>query len=513
MPNIQQIPVPGSKLIKIRGDKITFRLTLPPQDHATAWLRSNIGYASVRRTEIINRREQNLPILASDWTDTPMHHKGKGVFELTVHLLETGVFEAKTYFIKPGSDTPIWPHGDNTIIKVEPWQYSEANSIYSAFTRQFGAGRFPTNNDHDREELLNNLEQEGFTVIPRSGTFRDLTKQLDFIINELGFNIIQLLPIHPSPTTYARMGRYGSPYAVLDYMNVDSALAEFDKKTTPLEQFQELLDATHARGARLILDIPINHTGWGSKLQIEHPEMFTRAPDMSFQSPGAWGVIWEDLAQLDYSQRELWYYMADVFLFWCRRGVDGFRCDAGYMIPLPVWKYIVAKVRREYPDTLFFLEGLGGKIKVMKELLENANLNWAYSELFQNYDRQQVERYLKHWSDISEHSGNLIHFAETHDNNRLAAISEINARMRTALSALTSRNGAFGITAGVEWFAKQKINVHGAPSLNWGSQNNQIKLIARLNKILKKHPAFGHDAKLSLIHKDDGTGIVLRRTG
>ena len=26
----------------------------------------------------------------------------------------------------------------------------------------------------------------------------------------------------------------------------------------------------------------------------------------------------------------------------CRRGADGFRCDAGYMIPLPAWRYIVA---------------------------------------------------------------------------------------------------------------------------------------------------------------------------
>ena len=37
---------------------------------------------------------------------------------------------------------------------------------------------------------------------------------------------------------------------------------------------------------------------------------------------------------------------------------------------------------------VFLLEGLGGKISVTRDLLNTANLNWAYSELFQNYDRR-----------------------------------------------------------------------------------------------------------------------------
>ena len=110
--------------------------------------------------------------------------------------------------------------------------------------------------------------------------------------------------------------------------------------------------------------------------------------------PGAWGVLWADLTRLDYSKTALWQYMADIFLLWCNRGVDGFRCDAGYMIPVPAWEYIVAKVKKEYPDTLFFLEGLGGPLDATCDILGQANFNWAYSELFQNYDRKAVEVYL-----------------------------------------------------------------------------------------------------------------------
>ncbi|MBW1746694.1 MAG: hypothetical protein JRJ25_10590 [Deltaproteobacteria bacterium] len=41
------------------------------------------------------------------------------------------------------------------------------------------------------------------------------------------------------------------------------------------------------------------------------------------------------------------------------------------MIPVPVWKYIVARVRDQYPDTVFLIEGLGGKISVTREILNN----------------------------------------------------------------------------------------------------------------------------------------------
>ena len=73
--------------------------------------------------------------------------------------------------------------------------------------------------------------------------------------------------MHPTPTTYARFGRFGSPYAALDLTAVDPALVEFDKRATGIDQFCELTFAAHSLGARAFIDIVINHTGWGSTLQ------------------------------------------------------------------------------------------------------------------------------------------------------------------------------------------------------------------------------------------------------
>ena len=214
-------------------------------------------------------------------------------------------------------------------------------------------------------------------MIPPSGTFRDLIGELDFIMGRLGCRYLQLLPIHPTPTTYGRMGRYGSPYAALSFTEVDPALAVFDPKATPLEQFVELVDAVHARGGKILIDMAINHTGWAARLHATHPQWLTRKKDGRIQNPGAWGVVWEDLTHLDYRHQELWRYMADVLLTWCRRGVDGFRCDAGYMIPVAAWQYMIAKVRDQFPDAIFFLEGLGGRISVTRDLLNRAIFNWA----------------------------------------------------------------------------------------------------------------------------------------
>jgi predicted glycogen debranching enzyme len=307
------------------------------------------------------------------------------------------------------------------------------------------------------------------------------------------------------------MGRFGSPFAALSFTAVDPALAQFDTRATPLEQFVELVDAVHRRNAKIFIDIAINHTGWAATIHETHPDWLLRDPDGKIEVPGAWGVRWEDLTKLDYANKDLWQYMANVFLTWCRRGVDGFRCDAGYMIPLSAWKYIVAMIRRQFPDTIFFLEGLGGKISVTRDILNLANLNWAYSELFQNYHRNQIESYLPEPIDISQRDGITVHFAETHDNPRLAARSKTYAKMRTALCALCSFQGAFGFANGVEWFATEKINVHQSPSLNWGAPEHQIDHIRQINHILTNHPTFHDQTEVKMVQESEENVLVLLR--
>ena len=493
------------------GSLITFRLELQDAPPGTGRLRTTIGNASALRREIIDWTENGRELEGAAWHDLPMPAVADGVFELTLPLLEIGVFEAKCCFVPADGSKIRWPGGGNFRIKVESAANVAGNTIYCAFVRQFGPDCAAPHAAPCGAETLTALDRAGYTVIPPSGTFRALIGRLDHVFQDLGCRILQLLPIHPAPTVYGRMGRYGSPFASLDYFAVDPALAEFDRNATVLEQFVELVDAVHARRGRLFLDIPVNHTGWGARLQNEHPEYFVRRPDGRFESPGAWGVVWEDLCRLNYAEPEVHRLMAEVFLYWCRIGVDGFRCDAGYMLPQAAWSYIVSRVRQEYPDTVFLLEGLGGRLEVQEKLLGEAGLDWAYSELFQNYTRDEINRYLPYTEQCATRFGTLVNFAETHDNERLASKSQRYASMRCAVTALLAENGAFGFANGVEFFAAERIDVHGAGTLDWGRSPNLIAWLRRLTALLAEHPAFAAGSRVRLIQCGPGNLVVGRR--
>ncbi len=495
------------------GETVKFTLSGLPGDTAgKAVVRTNIGRAALRRAELIDRTEKKRTPRNADWHDVEMHfNETENCYSLTLPLSEVGTFEAKCCFIPQDGSLPLWPGTANFKIKVEPSFNAAGNTIYCAFVRQWNSFMHLPHSPALPD--LSRYDAENFTIVPPSGTFRKLAAHLDHIFNTLNCRILQLLPIHPVPVSYGRMGRYGSPFAATDYFAVDPALAEFDERATPMEQFEELIDAVHLRKGRIFMDIPVNHTGWASKLQCEHPDYFVRDNDRKFENPGAWGIVWADLCRLDYRKTQVHELMAKVFLFWCRRGIDGFRCDAGYMVPAKAWDYIVSKVRNEYPDTVFLLEGLGGPLTTQEQLLSQSGLNWGYSELFQNYSRDEISRYYPYMNDTGNRLGTLTNFAETHDNDRLASKGKTFAKLRFLVTALLSQHGAFGFANGAEFYAAEKIDVHGCGALNFGDPDNLTRLIGKLNTLLSTHPAFGLGVEVKLIQRGSTNTIAAWRYG
>lgn len=510
----QMTPAPGERCCKFVGDRVCITVKggegQSPQKGWRALLRTNLGRAAQLRKEILQSHTHGLPLAGASWRDVPMS-PGEGGWTVDMPLVETGFFRAKAYLLDPRG-WQHWADGPDLGISVHPDFYRTGNILYCAFTRMFGRSkeclRAP---DPALEPVIQQLDQRSYAVIPPSGKLRDLVKEIPHIFDRLGCRILQLLPVNPTPTTYARFGRFGSPYAALDLTTIDPALVEFDRRTTGVDQFRELTYETHLHGGRVFLDMVINHTGWGSNLQEKHPEWFLRNADGTFASPGAWGTTWEDLVELKHQNVSLWDELARVFLTWCERGVDGFRCDAGYKVPVPAWQYIVARVQEAYPNTVFLLEGLGGAWEATEALLTDGGMQWAYSELFQNYSGQQVSSYLDHSQKASQRVGLLFHYSETHDNDRLAKRGRAWSLMRNRLSALTSVSGGFGYTCGVEWLAPEKIKVHGCTGLAWGGQDNIVEELARLSGLLKNHPCFFDGARLTRLSPDSSPVYALLR--
>ena len=514
MPKLLMYPGPGERLSRFVGDRVRFSLrnaesSVQPKGWQAA-LRTNLGRAARMRDEFITSVQARRPPTHLAWRDIPLTWQD-GEWAVELPVTEVGYFQAKAYARDPNG-WQHWPEGADIGIAVQPNTCRTANTIYCAFTRMFGPSKTATQTLNPASQLsIQGLDDQGYAVIPPSGTLRDLAKALPHIIDTLGCRILHLLPVQPTPTTYARFGRFGSPYACLDLTAIDPALIEFDKRTTGVDQFRELARAVHQRGARLFLDMVINHTGWGSTLQENHPEWFLREANGAFVSPGAWGTTWEDLIEFDHANPTLRECLAEAFIEWLRRGVDGFRCDAGYKVPIPVWRYITARVRQEFPDAIFLLEGLGGGWNDTEALLTEGGMQWAYSELFQNYSGPQVANYLDHTFHQARRVGILAHYSETHDNDRLATRGRSWSLNRNNLCALTSLNGAFGFTCGVEWLAPERVNVHSSRGLAWGSEENIVSELGRLNKLLRDHPCFFDGVTLTRLSAIESPVYALSR--
>ena len=193
---LQQSPAPGEYLLRWRGDALEVSLSCSCDRPGRAVCRTEIG--------------------GGQWHDVPLTLISPGRWRAVLPLDEVGIFHGKCCFILEGADSPEWPEGDNFTVKVAPADTRSGNAIYTVFPRQFGS-------------------------------FREVARRLDFIMGEMGFNIIQTLPVFPVPVTYAVMGEYGCPFAATDFFSVDPAMAEFDERPTPLDQFRELVDDVHAR--------------------------------------------------------------------------------------------------------------------------------------------------------------------------------------------------------------------------------------------------------------------------
>jgi alpha-glucosidase len=209
-----------------------------------------------------------------------------------------------------------------------------------------------------------------YQIYPRSfqdsnadgvGDIAGIIRRLPYLL-DLGVDAVWLSPIFPSP-----MADFG--YDISDYTGIDplfGTMAEFD----------DLIDAAHGRGLKVILDLVPNHTSdrhpWfvESRSSRDNPKRdwyIWRDPRADGSAPNNWlsefgGSGWEydaatgqyyyhaflaeqpDLNWRNPAVREAIY---DVMRFWLRKGVDGFRVDV-------IWHLIKDAEFRDNPPNPHF---------------------------------------------------------------------------------------------------------------------------------------------------------------
>ena len=184
------------------------------------------------------------------------------------------------------------------------------------------------------------------------GTFKAFMGQLPRL-KQMGVGIIWLMPLHkrgefkikeaiidslggvpiPVPEAYRSYQVIKSPYNIHDHYSVNQAYG------TP-HDLKELVKQAHAMGMYVIVDWVINHTSWDHVLIKEHPEYYLRNANGTV----AYVTPWKDIAQLDYTKKELWDYMNKLTCYWLKEyDLDGFRTDVADRVPAEYWK----QLRRE----------------------------------------------------------------------------------------------------------------------------------------------------------------------
>lgn len=176
-----------------------------------------------------------------------------------------------------------------------------------------------------KDAVLYQVNTRQFTP---EGTFRAAEAQLPRL-KALGVDIVWLMPIHPIGKEN-RKGGLGSPYSVQDHFGVNP---EFGT----LADLKHFVDAAHAQGLRVILDLVANHTAWDNQLAKQHPDWYEKDWQGNFRPTPWWD--WSDVIDLDWRQPGVRKHVGEAMEYWVREvGIDGYRADVAGYVPLDFWE-------------------------------------------------------------------------------------------------------------------------------------------------------------------------------
>lgn len=184
-----------------------------------------------------------------------------------------------------------------------------------------------------------------YQIYPRSfcdsnadgiGDLRGILQKLDHL-QDLGINAVWLCPCYKSP-------QYDNGYDISDYRDIAE---EFGT----LSDWEDVKNALHERGIKLIMDLVVNHTSfmhpWFLQAKSGRDNPYHDYYIWAETPPNRWrsvfgGSAWEynpqtqeyylhsfakEQPDLNWENPAVRKEVRDIVDFWVAKGVDGFRCD------------------------------------------------------------------------------------------------------------------------------------------------------------------------------------------
>ena len=247
-------------------------------------------------------------------------------------------------------------------------------------------------------------EAEVYQVYPRSfcdqngdgiGDLPGILTKLDYL-KDLGVDVLWLSPVYQSPND-------DNGYDISDYKKI---MKEFGS----LEDWDQLLKQTHARGMRLIMDLVVNHTSdehpWfiESQKSRDNPyrDYYIWRDSVNGGPPNNWESIFSGSAwqydpptdqyylhlfskkqpDLNWSNPKVREEIYNLMEFWFTRGIDGFRIDVMNMYAKDM-SFPNAPVKNDRP----FQKGFKYHVNLPKN---HEYLHEMYQRVLSRYDCMTV---------------------------------------------------------------------------------------------------------------------------
>lgn len=399
--------------------------------------------------------------------------------------------------------------------------------------------------------ILKSIHEFGVSCIWYTGVLRHATST-----DYTSFRI-------PSQHASIVKGRAGSPYAIADYYDIDPDLAvDVDNR---IEEFENLVRRTHESGMKVIIDFVGNHVareyqsvmkpqsvrdlgeddnkneafnpqnnfyycvGKPFKPQFELPaedkkpyrETPAKATGNDRFDPQPTKNDWYETVKLNYGIDYMafdrpkyfdpipntWQKMTDILIYWCEKGVDGFRCDMAEMVPPEFWKYAIGMVRVRFPHVVFIAEVYNPSLY---RCYLKAGFDYLYDKVGMYDCLRAVTRGERAASDITDMwqrvdniHDHMLYFLENHDEQRVASdfFSGVGSRAIPALivSAML-RNNPFMFYFGQE-FGERGLDKEGFSGMDGRTTIFDYWTVDSIYRGYFSHQLTGEEKKLCATYK------------
>lgn len=292
-----------------------------------------------------------------------------------------------------------------------------------------------------------------------------------------------------------------------------------------MTDFQNLINAAHAKNIKVIIDFAPNHTSPASQADASFAENgrlydngtllsgYTSDPNGYFLHNGGTsfsnledGIYRNlfDLADLNHNKPQVDAYMKAAIKVWLDMGIDGIRMDAVKHMPFGWQKSFMAYVHGYKPVFTF------GEWFLSENEVDPANHYFANRSGMSLLDFQFGQRVRQVFKDGSHNMTSLfqmitdtqsqytqvrdqVTFIDNHDMPRFHAAGANNRKLEQALAFTLASRGVPAIYYGTEQYMQGTGDPDNrAKMTSFATTTTAYKLIARLSPLRKSNPAIAY---------------------